>query len=69
MPYVLNRGLRIHYQVDGDGPPLLLQHGATSTLQTWYDLRRHGRRGAGTVQGRRTWGPGHGGARWWWDPG
>jgi pimeloyl-ACP methyl ester carboxylesterase len=38
MPYVHSQGLRIHYQVDGDGPPLVFQHGGTSTLQTWYDL-------------------------------
>jgi len=38
MPYVYSQGLRIHYQIDGDGPPLVFQHGATSTLQTWYDL-------------------------------
>ena len=31
MPYVHSQGLRIHYQIDGDGPPLVFQHGATST--------------------------------------
>jgi pimeloyl-ACP methyl ester carboxylesterase len=38
MPYVNSQGLRIHYQSDGDGPPLVFLHGATSTLQTWYEL-------------------------------
>jgi len=36
MPYANNNSVRIHYQVEGDGPPLVLQHGFTSSLQTWY---------------------------------
>lgn len=36
MPYATNNRVRIHYQVEGDGPPLVLHHGFTSTLQTWY---------------------------------
>ena len=27
MPYVTNQGVRIHYQIEGEGPPLVLQHG------------------------------------------
>jgi hypothetical protein len=27
MPYVRSQGLRIHYHVEGDGPPLVSQHG------------------------------------------
>ncbi len=33
MPYANNHGIRIHYQVEGEGPPLVLQHGSTSSLQ------------------------------------
>ena len=36
MPYVNNSGINIHYQVEGDGPPLVLQHGLTNSLETWY---------------------------------
>ena len=36
MPYVENAGVRIHYHVEGDGPPLVLQHGLTSSLKNWY---------------------------------
>ncbi len=36
MPYVTNQGVRIHYQVDGAGPPLVLQHGYTQNLELWY---------------------------------
>ena len=36
MPYVDNAGVRIHYHVEGDGPPLVLQHGLTSSLKNWY---------------------------------
>ena len=36
MPYVDNSGVSIHYHVEGDGPPLVMQHGLTNSLQTWY---------------------------------
>ncbi len=36
MPYVDNNGTRIHYHVEGEGPPLVLQHGFTSSLKNWY---------------------------------
>src|SRR4051812_9895736 len=36
MPYVTNDGVRIHYAVEGDGPPLLLHHGFTIDLTAWY---------------------------------
>jgi hypothetical protein len=26
MAYVINHGVRIHYQVEREGPPLVLQH-------------------------------------------
>lgn len=28
-------GMRIHYQVEGEGPPLLLLHGVLASLRTW----------------------------------
>lgn len=38
MPYVRNQGLRIHYHVEGDGTPLVFQHGFGDSLETWYEL-------------------------------
>jgi pimeloyl-ACP methyl ester carboxylesterase len=38
MPYVDSQGVRIHYEVEGVGPPLVLQHGFSDSLQTWYEL-------------------------------
>ena len=35
MPYVNNHGVNIHYQVDGEGPDLVLLHGFTGTLESW----------------------------------
>jgi len=37
MPYANNQGVRIHYEVEGDGPPLVLLHGFGNTLEMWYD--------------------------------
>ncbi len=36
MPYAINQGVRIHYQVEGDGPPLVLQHGLFWRVAGWY---------------------------------
>ena len=36
MPYVDSSGVSIHYHVEGDGPPLVLQHGLTNSLLNWY---------------------------------
>ena len=36
MPYVDSSGVSIHYHVEGEGPPLVLQHGLTSSLENWY---------------------------------
>ncbi len=33
MPYVENAGVLIHYQVEGKGSPLVLQHGYTSSIE------------------------------------
>ena len=37
MPYVINDGLRIHYQVEGTGAPLVLYHGLTGSGERWRD--------------------------------
>lgn len=35
MPHAWNDKVRIHYEVEGSGPPLVLQHGITQTLDAW----------------------------------
>ncbi|MBB5392157.1 MULTISPECIES: alpha/beta fold hydrolase [unclassified Herbaspirillum] len=35
MPFALSDGRQIHYQVEGQGAPLLLHHGFTSSLEAW----------------------------------
>ena len=37
MPIVDNAGVPIHYEIEGNGPALVLQHGATDSLETWYE--------------------------------
>ena len=37
MPYADNEGIRIHYQTEGKGPPLVLQHWSLATMDSWYD--------------------------------
>ena len=37
MPYADNHGVRIHYEVEGAGSPIVLQHGITDGLESWYD--------------------------------
>ncbi len=38
MPYANNQGVRIHYQVTGEGPPLVLQHGFNASFKDWYEF-------------------------------
>jgi pimeloyl-ACP methyl ester carboxylesterase len=38
MPYANNQDVRIHYRVEGEGPPLVLQHGFTDSLESWYEF-------------------------------
>jgi len=38
MPFIENQGVRIHYEIEGEGPPLLLHHGAGESLETWRSL-------------------------------
>src|SRR5260370_1918915 len=57
MPKIDRNGVKIHYEVQGDGPPLLLTHGYSSTSAMWqgqvealskrhrlvlWDMRGHG---------------------------
>ncbi|MXW73027.1 MAG: alpha/beta fold hydrolase [Gammaproteobacteria bacterium] len=37
MPHVTNDGLRLHYETEGAGPPVLFMHGYTSTIALWQD--------------------------------
>lgn len=36
LPYANNQGVRIHYEVVGDGAPVVLLHGLSETLETWH---------------------------------
>jgi pimeloyl-ACP methyl ester carboxylesterase len=38
MPYATNHGVHIYYQVEGEGPPLVIQHGMSDSMETWYEL-------------------------------
>ena len=35
MPYANNQGIRIHYEVEGEGSPLVLQGGIYLSLEFW----------------------------------
>ncbi len=37
MPHVDNKGISIHYKVEGNGPPLVLQHSLTDSSEFWYE--------------------------------
>ena len=38
MSFVSNDSIRIHYEVDGNGPPLVLQHGLSDSIESWYEF-------------------------------
>ena len=38
MPYANNQGIRIHYEVEGVGPPLVLHHGTFGSWEHWEDF-------------------------------
>jgi pimeloyl-ACP methyl ester carboxylesterase len=38
MPFADNDGVRIHYEVEGEGPPLVLCHGLSLSLEFWRIL-------------------------------
>jgi pimeloyl-ACP methyl ester carboxylesterase len=35
MPYAQNQDVKIYYEVEGQGPPLVLAHGATGNMNSW----------------------------------
>ena len=37
MPRVANKGISIHYAVEGDGPPVVLGHGFTDSSDFWHE--------------------------------
>jgi pimeloyl-ACP methyl ester carboxylesterase len=37
MPYANNDSIRIYYEIEGSGPPLVLHHGYTSSLRAWHE--------------------------------
>jgi pimeloyl-ACP methyl ester carboxylesterase len=38
LPYADNKGIRIHYKTEGDGPPLVMHHWSLASLEWWYDF-------------------------------
>jgi len=38
MPYAINQGVKIHYQVTGNGLPLVLQHGFNADIYEWHEF-------------------------------
>jgi pimeloyl-ACP methyl ester carboxylesterase len=38
MPYANNNGVKIYYEVEGQGPPLMLAHGVTRSLHRWRQI-------------------------------
>ncbi len=38
MSFVSNDGIRIHYELEGNGPPLVLQHGLSDSIESWYEF-------------------------------
>ena len=37
MPCTDSHGVRIHYEVEGQGPPLVLRHGFSMTSEDWHE--------------------------------
>jgi pimeloyl-ACP methyl ester carboxylesterase len=37
MPFVNNNGVKIHFEIEGNGPPLVYQHGLTSRIANWRE--------------------------------
>jgi pimeloyl-ACP methyl ester carboxylesterase len=38
MPFINNHGIKIHYEVEGQGSPLVLVHGYTRSLEDWRNF-------------------------------
>jgi pimeloyl-ACP methyl ester carboxylesterase len=65
MADALVNGIRLHYEVHGDGPPLVLAHGYGATLEMWseqvgpfsekYKLVIYDTRGHGLTEAPRDW--------------
>lgn len=36
MSHVSNKGVKIYYQIEGTGPPLVLLHGMFTSVESWY---------------------------------
>lgn len=36
--YAINKGVRIHYEIEGSGPPLVIQHGWSNSIEYWRDF-------------------------------
>jgi pimeloyl-ACP methyl ester carboxylesterase len=49
VPQSNNNGLSIHYEVEGEGPPLVLHHGSFGSVDDWRDFGY-----VGALKGRRT---------------
>jgi pimeloyl-ACP methyl ester carboxylesterase len=39
MPYTNNTRVRIHYRIEGEGPPLVLQHGFLQSIEDLVRVR------------------------------
>ena len=37
MPFTFSYEEKIHYEIEGDGPPLVLQHGGFGSIEDWYE--------------------------------
>ena len=37
MPYANNNGVKIYYEVEGEGPPLVMLHGFSGSLENWRE--------------------------------
>lgn len=38
LPFATNAGVRIQYEIEGAGPPLVLHHGSFASAADWWDL-------------------------------
>ena len=37
MPYANNKGIKIHYEVEGEGPTVMMVHGFMGSFNDWYE--------------------------------
>lgn len=38
MPYATNNDVRIYYEIEGEGPPILFHHGTAASLEDYHDF-------------------------------